>query len=182
MILARSLSILQNASMYPRPSLVRRSVHIESRMEQKGIVLPPPGAPKANYNMFCWNHDSLYLSGHLPITTSGQLITGRLGAELDLDAGYSAARWVGLNMISTLKSELGDLDRVDQIVKLFGIVNSTNDFTDHHLVMNGCSDVMMEVFGQTGYHARSAIGTNVLPLGIPVEVEMIVRIKADGNC
>lgn len=94
--------------------------------------------------------------------------------------GYDAARHCGLNIISTLKNELGDLDRVAQIVKIFGIVNSTTDFKEQHLVMDGCSDVLMEVFGTpVGYHARSAIGTSTLPLDMVVEVEAIVQIRDD---
>ncbi len=143
--------------------------------------------------MFAWHGDLLYLSGHLPITTDGEILTGTLASGdaaaaaastsssqklVGLDDGYAAARWCALNMVSTLKAELGDLDRVHKVVKLLGVVQSTADFQEHHLVMNGCSDALMEIFGgDVGYHARSAIGTNALPLDVPVEVEMIVRVK-----
>lgn len=187
-----SSGILQGARSHLPPAA---AVHVEANMEKLGIVLPAPGLPKANYNMFAWDGDLLYLSGHLPIDVDGTLITGTLASDeviaatevpyasgdqklVSRDEGYEAARWCALNLISTLKGELGDLDRVDKIVKLLGIVQSTAEFQEHHLVMNGCSDTLMEVFGgDVGYHARSAIGTNSLPLDMAVEVEMIVRVK-----
>jgi enamine deaminase RidA (YjgF/YER057c/UK114 family) len=123
----------------------------------------------------------LYVSGHLPFQLDGTLMTGKIGDDggRDVQYGYQAARWAGLNIISTLQAQLGgDLDRVEKIVKVFGIVQSTDDFKSQHLVMDGCSDVMMEVFGkEIGYHARSAIGTSTLPIDISVEVEAIVQIK-----
>jgi enamine deaminase RidA (YjgF/YER057c/UK114 family) len=108
-------------------------------------------------------------------------MTGRIGEDSrDKDYGYEAARNCGLNIISTLKEHLGDLDRVEQIVKVFGIVQSTEEFKEQHLVMDGCSDVIMEIFGkQVGYHARSAIGTSALPVDISVEVEAVVQIKPE---
>ena len=155
-----------------------RYKHVESRLSSLGIKLPPPGKPKANYNMFCWNGDLLFLSGHLPARIDGGLVTGRLRNGHNIEVGIDAARWCALNLISTLKQELGDLDRVEQIVKILGIVQSTDDFKEHHLVMNGCSDTLMEVFGaNVGYHARSAVGTNSLPLDCMCEVEAIVRVK-----
>lgn len=109
----------------------------------------------------------------------GSLLTGSVGGEQSLDHGYQAARQCGLNLLATLQKELGgDLDRVEQVVKIFGIVQSTNDFHDQHKVLDGCSDLFKEVFGEErGLHARSAIGTNSLPLNISVEVEAIVRVK-----
>lgn len=125
----------------------------------------------------------MYVSGHLPIGVDGTLIAGALGPDqggLTVEQGYAAARLCGLNIIATLKNQLGDLDRVEQVIKIFGIVNSHTDFKHHHLVMDGCSDVIMEVFGKdVGYHARSAIGTNTLPLDIAVEVEAIVKFKPE---
>jgi len=125
----------------------------------------------------------MYVSGHLPIKADGELITGALGPDnggLTVEEGYDAARHVGLNLIATLKKQLGDLDRVEQIVKVFGIVNSHTDFKHQHLVMDGCSDLIMEIFDKpVGYHARSAIGTNTLPLNVPVEIEMIVKVKPE---
>jgi len=160
----------------------RRHVHIEKHLESLGIVLPPAPEPKANYNIVCRaSGNLLYVSGHLPLKPDGTLMTGRIDGKgvRGIKYGYEAARHAGLNIVSTLSRELrGDLDRVQQIVKVFGIVQSSDDFKDQHLVMDGCSDVMMEVFGNpVGYHARSAIGTSTLPLDISVEVEAIVQIK-----
>jgi enamine deaminase RidA (YjgF/YER057c/UK114 family) len=160
-----------------------RQVHVEANLEKLGIVLPPPPTPAANYNITCYaNNNMLYVSGHIPFSLHGKetvLLTGAVGeGAKTLEEGKVAARACGLNIISTLKRELGDLDRVEQVVKIFGIVNSTTDFKMQHRVLDGCSDLMMEVFGKpVGYHARSAIGTNTLPLDITVEVEAIVQIK-----
>jgi enamine deaminase RidA (YjgF/YER057c/UK114 family) len=161
----------------------RRSVHIEKKIEALKIELPTAPLPKANYNIVCLppGENIMYVSGHLPIKADGELITGTLGPDqggMTVDEGYAAARHCGLNIIATLKKQLGDLDRVEQVVKVFGIVSSHTDFKHQHLVMDGCSDVIMEVFDKPiGYHARSAIGTNTLPLNAPVEVEAIVKIK-----
>jgi enamine deaminase RidA (YjgF/YER057c/UK114 family) len=160
---------------------VRRLVQTEARLAAKGIELPPPGAPKANYNLVSWESPTvMYVSGHLPIKSDGSMITGTLGANgLAVADGQEAARFCALNIVSSLKAELGDLDRVEKVVKLFGIVRSEGSFTEQHLVMNGASDLMAEVFEARGSnHARSAIGTNTLPLGVAVEVEAIVKVKA----
>lgn len=161
----------------------RRTVHIEKQLADRGIVLPPPSSPRANYNIVCHaSGNMLYISGHLPFEADGTTLrTGKIGpGHHSLEYGYEAARLAGLNIIATLKEQLGDLDRVEQVVKVFGIVQSTDDFKEQHKVMDGCSDVMMEVFGNpVGYHARSAIGTSTLPIDISVEVEAIVQVKAN---
>lgn len=163
--------------------VARRWVHVEQRLKELGLELPPPAPPRANYNSICYGpagSNVVYVSGHLPFHLDGKtLITGRIGDEgRDVDYGYQAARQVGLNLVATLKDQLGDLDRVEKVIKIFGIVQSTNDFKQQHLVINGCSDLMMEVFGnEIGFHARSAIGTNTLPLDVTVEIEAIVQIK-----
>mmetsp|Transcript_10867 Transcript_10867/g.16366 ORF Transcript_10867/g.16366 Transcript_10867/m.16366 type:complete len:184 (-) Transcript_10867:82-633(-) len=160
-----------------------RMVHIEAKLEELNITLPPPPAPKANYNIVCRDGNTIYVSGHLPVTNDGTLLTGVVGPDSGgktIEEAYEAARWTGLNIISTLKNEVGDLDKIEQIVKVFGIVNSTTDFKNQHNVVDGCSDLMMEVFGKpVGYHARSAIGTSTLPLDVSVEIEAIVKVKSD---
>lgn len=174
----------RRSSLFPAASATPnvRYVHVEKRLEELGIELPPAPGPKANYNIVCHaSGNMMYISGHLPVQADGSMLTGRIGPESggqSLEHGYQAARHAGLNIVSTLKKQLGDLDRVKQIVKVFGIVQSTNDFKEQHKVMDGCSDLMMEVFEKpVGYHARSAIGTSTLPLDISVEVEAIVEIK-----
>jgi enamine deaminase RidA (YjgF/YER057c/UK114 family) len=158
-------------------------VQTENRLKELGIMLPPPPQPAANYVPVQRgaSEDMLYLSGHLPLNGDGSLYTGKVGGPngKSLDDGYAAARQVGLNLISTLHHHLdGDLDRVERIVKLFGIVQSDDSFHEQHKVVNGCSDLMVEVFGkERGVHARSAIGTNALPLDISVEIEAIVKVK-----
>jgi enamine deaminase RidA (YjgF/YER057c/UK114 family) len=154
-------------------------VQVEKHLEELAITLPPPVGAKANYTPCQKVGNLLYLSGHLPLTVDGALLTGRIGpGGKSVDDGYEAAKQVGLNLIATLKDQLGDLDRVAQVVKLFGVVQSADDFKEQHLVMNGCSDVLVQVFGEErGMHARTAIGTNALPMDISVEVEAIVLIK-----
>ena len=164
----------------PGRSALVRAVHVESRLTELGITLPPPGGPKANYQTACFESPTLlYVSGHLPVKLDGSMVTGSLGpGGLSLDEGVEAARWCGLNLISTISDRLGgDLDRVEQVVKLFGIVNSKQDFTEQHLVLNGASDLMMEVFGDRGYHARSAIGTHTLTLTLAL-VLTLARARA----
>jgi enamine deaminase RidA (YjgF/YER057c/UK114 family) len=122
--------------------------------------------------------NQLFIAGHLPIPADGKpMLVGRLGENMTVEQGQEAARLAGLQILATLKSALGDLDRVKRVVKLVGFVNSTNDFHQQAMVMNGCSDLMGAVFGvEIGRHARSALGTNVLPFGVPVEIEAVVEI------
>lgn len=161
----------------------RRCVHVEKRMQELGITLPKAAGPWANYDVVCHDEDArvLYVSGHIPFQPDGTLMTGKLTGEdgLGVEYGYQAARHVALNIVATLSERLdGNLDRVEKIQKVFGIVQSSPDFHDQHLVMDGCSDVLMEIFGKdVGYHARSAIGTSTLPLDITVEIEAIVKLR-----
>ncbi|CAB9496516.1 endoribonuclease L-PSP [Seminavis robusta] len=173
-------SLLNGRMTTPSAAASARFVHIEKRLEELGITLPPASAPKANYDICCYAQgNTMYVSGHLPLNSNGDLTTGKIGPEGEsVEHGYAAARQAGLAIVSTLKAQLGDLDRVEQVVKVFGIVQSTDSFKEQHLVMNGCSDVLMEVFGkEAGYHARSAIGTNTLPLDVSVEIEAIIQYK-----
>jgi enamine deaminase RidA (YjgF/YER057c/UK114 family) len=119
----------------------------------------------------------LFLSGHLPRDEAGAVITGKLGDDLSVEQGYAAARQAAIALLATLKAEVGDLDRVVRVVKVFGMVNATDDFTSHSQVINGCSDLLGEVFGERGRHARAACGFSSLPLGAAVEIEMIVDIR-----
>lgn len=121
----------------------------------------------------------VYISGHLPQLIDGTLIKGRLGENLTIEQGQEAAKLAGLQVLASLKAACnGDLDNVTKIIKLTGFVNSTNDFTSQATVMNGCSDLFGQVFGlEIGRHARAAIGTSVLPLGVPIEIEGIIEVK-----
>jgi enamine deaminase RidA (YjgF/YER057c/UK114 family) len=120
----------------------------------------------------------IYTAGHLPVTPQGVVITGKVGSELTTEQGYDAARAVGLNLLATLRSELGgDLGRVRRVVKLTAFVNCVDSFAAQPKVVNGCSELMGEVFGEAGKHARSAVGVNALPLNVPVEIEAIVEVE-----
>lgn len=150
----------------------------EARLDELGIELPSPQAPAANYVPAVRTGNLLYLAGVGPAKRDdGSSPIGKVGAELTSEEGYEAARLVCLNIISRLKAELGDLDRVVRVVKLLGMVNATEDFGEHPAVINGCSDLLVEVFGERGKHARSAVGMQSLPFGIPVEIEAIVEIS-----
>lgn len=145
-----------------------------AKLAEMGVQLPPAPEPKGVYRPVLACGNLVYTSGHLPIDASGALITGRVGAELDVAAGYKAAQWVALGILASLRKELGSIDRIGRVVKVLGAVNSTPDFTQQPAVINGCSELFAEVFGRdAGVGVRSAIGVNTLPLGVPVEIEAI---------
>ena len=150
---------------------------IEKRLEELGITLPPPATPVANYIMTMQVGNIMFTSGHGPGDGEGKIYKGQLGSDLTIEDGYQSARQVGLGLISTLKHALGDLDRIKRIVKVLGFVNSASTFTDQPAVINGASDLFVEVFGDKGKHTRSAVGMVQLPGGIPVEIEMVVEIE-----
>jgi len=152
---------------------------VEQRLKELGIVLPAVGGPLGNYVHAKRVGNLLYLSGKGPPDgADGRMPKGKLGTGLSVDEGYRHARQVGLVLIAAMKDELGgDLDRVEDIVKVLGMVNAAPDFEDHPKVVNGCSDLFVEVFGERGRHARSAVGMGSLPGGIPVEIEVIVAVK-----
>ena len=149
----------------------------EKKLKEMGIELPTPPTPVANYVPVVQTGNLVFLSGHGPLKDDGTMIVGRVGEDLSLDEGYQAARRVAIALLASLKAATGDLNRVVRVVKLLGMVNSTADFTDQPKVINGASDLLVDVFGDKGKHARSAVGMNVLPGNIPVEIEMIIEIK-----
>lgn len=153
------------------------SYHPETTLEGLGIKLPQGATPVANYVRAVRTGNLLFLSGNGPKKADGTYITGRVGQDLTTEQGYEAARLTGINQIATLKAELGDLKRVKRIVKVLGMVNASPEFKDHPKVINGFSDLMVEVFGERGKHARSAVGMGSLPMGIAVEIEVIVEIE-----
>jgi enamine deaminase RidA (YjgF/YER057c/UK114 family) len=149
----------------------------EARMKALGIQLITPTKPIANYVKAVRVGNLVYLSGHGPDKPEGGMLMGKVGLDLTLEQAKAAARMVGISLISTLKAEIGDLNKVKRIVKLLGMVNAIPTFEQHPQVINGCSDLLVEVFGENGKHARSAIGVGSLPMNIPVEIEMIVELK-----
>jgi enamine deaminase RidA (YjgF/YER057c/UK114 family) len=152
---------------------------IEQRLAELGLELPAPPSAVAVYRPSLVLGDMCYTSGHLPVKSDGSLYLGCLGKDVDQEAGYLAAKQAGLAILSTLKAELGSLDRVQRFVKIFGMVNCTPDFTQQPAVINGCSELMKSVFGEdVGVGTRSAVGVSSLPLGVAVEIEAIVQIKS----
>lgn len=150
----------------------------EARLQELGIELPKPAGPVANYVRAKQVGSLLFVAGHGPAAdANGHRPRGKVGSDLSLDEGYQAARLVGINLLASVREELGSLDRVKQIVKVLGMVNCAPGFDQTPRVINGCSDLFVEVFGQeAGQHARSAVGMAELPSTIPVEIEMIVEI------
>jgi len=150
---------------------------IDQRLSELGITLPQPAAPVASYVPAVEAGGLLHISGQISFAEDGGLITGRLGEDVDLDGGIAAARRCGVMLLAQMKAALGALDRVERVVKLGVFVNSTPGFTDQPKVANGASELMQEVFGEAGRHARSAVGVAVLPLGVAVEVDAIVAVR-----
>ncbi len=150
---------------------------IERRLVDLGLELPTPPDPIASYVSFRMSGGIAYLSGHGPLLPDGSWIVGKVGRDLGIEEAHDAARVTGLAVLSTLRHELGSLDRVVGLVKVLGMVNCTPDFVEQSRVMNGFSDLMIEVYGDAGRHARSAVGVASLPMGIPVEVEAIIEVE-----
>ncbi len=148
------------------------------RLERLGIELPVRDRKGQGVVDAVIEGDLMYLSAQLPVDREGNpLYTGKVGAEVDPDTAYAAARQCGLNALAVIKDYVGELDRVDHIVKVLGLVNSAGDFSSQPAVVNGFSDLMVEVFGYRGQHARSAMGAFALPMNVPVVVEMIVKLR-----
>jgi enamine deaminase RidA (YjgF/YER057c/UK114 family) len=149
--------------------------NISARLKALGIDLPPPGPPAAAYVMAASAGNMVFLSGHIA-RRDGKPWAGKLGQDMDTETGKAAARAIGIDLIATLQNHVGSLDKVKRIVKVMGLVNSTDQYTDQHLVINGCSELLVEVFGDAGKHARSAFGVAQIPLGACVEIELIAEI------
>jgi enamine deaminase RidA (YjgF/YER057c/UK114 family) len=151
----------------------------EARLKEKNLVLPTAPTPMANYVSAVRTGNLLFLAGHGPVRQAdGSYPRGKVGKDLSVEQGYQIAREVGLNLLATTRTALGSLDRVKRVVKVLGMVNSAEGFGDQPKVINGFSDLMVEVFGEAiGKHARSAVGMAELPVGIPVEIEMILEVE-----
>jgi len=149
----------------------------EQKLKELGIQLSSPSSPVANYVNTVQVGNLLFISGKGPLQSNGEYIKGKVGQNLTIEDGYNAARLTAINLISTLKASIGDLSKVKRIVRVTGMVNASSDFTDHPKVVNGCSDLLVEVFGDKGKHTRAAVGMNSLPSNIAVEIDMIVEVE-----
>lgn len=149
---------------------------IAQRLEELGIQLPPVFPPAGNYVGCVVDHGLVHVGGHGPIDGTS-VMHGKVGRDLTLDDGRRAARLTGLSILATLEAELGDLDRIERFIKVFGMVNVAPGFNQTPAVIDGCSDLLVEIFGEAGRHTRSAVGLAELPFDIPVEIELIARIR-----
>ena len=155
--------------------------HPEARLAALGITLPEPPTPVANYVNGVQTGNLIFLAGKGPRRADGTEIRGKLGEDVTIEEGYEAARLTAINQLAVLKAMLGDLDRVVRIVKVLGMVNSAPDFVEQPAVINGFSDLMVEVFGERGRHARAAVGMASLPRGQAVEIELVVEVREEGG-
>ncbi len=149
----------------------------EARVAELNLELPPAPKPSGVYNPIVQDGNIVYVSGHGPLLPDGTLIEGCVGSEKTEEEGKAAARQVGLTILATLREQLGSLDRVDRIIKVLGMVYATPDFRNHPQVINGFSELMVDVFGENGRAARSAVGMGSLPTNISVEIECILKLK-----
>ena len=158
------------ASQQPKPD-------VEQRLKELGVELLERSPPTASFVRAVRTGSLVVLAGHGPSKPEGGLVTGKVGTDLNLDQAKEAARLSAISLLSSLKAEIGDLNKVKRIVKVHGMVNAVPDFTQHSQVMNGCSDFLVSVFGQRGKHARAAVGMGSLPRNMAVEIEMIVEVE-----
>ena len=152
-------------------------MQVEAKIEELGLTLPTPGTPLGNYVPGVRTGNLVFLSGVGPGQLGDQQWSGKVGRDYTTEEAYQAARGCALNLLGNLKSVIGDLDKVTRVVKVLGMVNADPEFTSPPAVINGCSDLLVEVFGERGRHARSAVGMAALPNAIPVEIEMIVEVE-----
>lgn len=157
--------------------IATKTITPEQRLEQLGIVLPAVSAPRGNFEAYVLDGNLLYLSGKGSPLRDDMASVPKVGREITAEEARQHARTVGLHLIATMQAALGDLSRVRRVVKVLGMVNATPDFMQHTEVVNGCSDLLVEVFGDAGRHARSAVGVGSLPRGFAVEIEAIVSVK-----
>lgn len=174
----KSIIVLLLAFSFPLFSNAQEKVKDpETRIKELGIVLKAPAPPIANFIDVVRVGNLLYLADQGPLKPDGTWVMGKVGKELNLQQAQAAARLTGICLLEVLKTETGNLNNIKRIVKVLGVVNAVPEFTEHSKVMNGFSDLMVEVFGENGRHARSAIGAGSLPFNTPVEIEMIVELK-----
>lgn len=171
----RILGLVIIAALPGTPVLAQAAYDPEARLVEMHLTLPKPGAPVANYVRAVRSGNLLFLAGH--VECGEQFLTGKVGGGVTTEQAQASAKRVGLCLLATLKNELGDLRKVRRIVKVVGMVNATPDFKDHPKVVNGCSDLLVAVFGERGRHARSSMGMSSLPLDMTVEIEMVVEVE-----
>ena len=180
-ILLLGLAVLSCAENTPTLSNQSQNtterIDYDSKLEELGITLSEPSSPVANYVNAVQAGNLMFLAGKGPSLPEGGYITGKVGSELTIEEGYDAARLTAIAQLSVMKAELGDLNRVKKIVKVVGMVNADPSFTNHPEVINGFSDLMVEVFGERGKHARAAIGMGSLPRDIAVEIDVVIEIE-----
>ena len=152
-------------------------VDYDKKLKDLGITLMEPSKPVANYVKAVRAGNLIFLAGHGPVKTDGTYVTGKVGRDLTIEQGYDAAKLTAIGLLSTLKAEVGDFNKVKRVVKVLGMVNCHSDFADHPKVINGCSDLLVAVFGEKGKHARSSVGMNSLPMNTSVEIEIIVEVE-----
>jgi len=151
-------------------------MQVEAKLHALGLELPPPPRPAANYLGAVQAGQLLFVSGHVPTKDGMFIYVGKVGKDLSLEEGYEAARIAALNCLASAKTAIGDLDRITRVAKILGMVNCTDDFGEQHKVVNGASDLLVHLFGDSGRHARSAVGMQALPFGVAVEIEMILEV------
>jgi enamine deaminase RidA (YjgF/YER057c/UK114 family) len=152
-------------------------VDFDKKLKDLNIQLIPPTKPVANYVKAVRTGNLIFLAGHGPAKADGTNITGKVGKDLTIEQGIEAAKTTAISLLSTIKAEVGDLNKVKRVVKVNGWVNCNSDFTDQPKVMNGCSDLLVAVFGEKGKHARAALGANSLPFNFAVEIEMVIEVE-----
>jgi enamine deaminase RidA (YjgF/YER057c/UK114 family) len=155
----------------------KRIVTPEEKLRELGLTIPEASTPVANYVPYRWAGNLLYISGQGPKRPDGTYRVGRLGKNASVEDGYAEARLTGLQLLAVARSAIGELSRIESVIKLLGMVNAEPEFTDHPKVINGCSDLLVEVLGEAGRHARSAVGMGSLPNGMMVEIEAILQVR-----
>jgi enamine deaminase RidA (YjgF/YER057c/UK114 family) len=159
----------------------RAGLDVYTRLDRLGITLPASPPPVANFQSHAQARGLLFLSGQGPVKPDGSAMTGTVGVDVSIDDAYQHARLVGINLLAVMHEATGDLNRIARIVKVLGMVNAVPGFVDHPRVINGCSDLFIEVFGAAGHHARSAVGMGSLPGHITVEIEGVAELRDGGG-
>ena len=174
--IARIWFFLVSISIAPFPLFAQQDASPEQQLQTLGLTLPEPARPVANFVTAVRTGNLVFLAGHGPCGIPTEKVTGKVGKERSIEEGYETARQTALCLLATLKAEIGDLGKVKRIVRVFGMVNATDAFDQHPKVINGCSDLLVAVFGERGKHARAAVGMASLPFNWTVEIEMVVEV------